>query len=485
VKYVNGSDTYYGFWSFWGLWLPDSAMTAIGNGQGTLTRHVGSADVAITPISKGGKLWKLTRQLSSLGELRNVSMMYWSNSSIGTTDGSTPAPANSNYEIQWDGSVLKAVGYQSCDQDGCAPHPLAAPVTLSATTLRSNHMNALPIFFPSGGGNGAVNVPVSGAFAADSVVSFRTRDVVDPAAADIGLNCVSMCPKTGSNLVNSGTHALATQPFKDNMAWGPSASSYAYTFHAGMVNDGGADADASSADKASMGNNQWGLNSGFMVTDADLDSIRCTSNGVADTSGDHFCSYLADQLATIYQWETGPNQWNKFFGATGVSISPPKTLTLDAVATFTSHVADAGNNIAGSAEDQLSKYNGNKVQLQFSGFGELQGIPGGCVDPDTNQPVQCGNGSGSGKARWVPAFDIKDGSTVSDGSHSYFVKFLEREMRLSKVNCGSVSGSLNLNTAGTLQLPDSTSMDESPKTKNGAEPTPASTKPSVIDGIVQ
>lgn len=481
VKYVNGSDTYYGFWSFWGLWLPDSAMSEIALGHGSLTRHVGDSDVAITPTSKGGKLWKLTRHNAALDDFKNVSMMYWSPNSIGTV-GSSPAPTNTSYELQWDGSSLNAIGYQQCDQNGCAPHSLDAPVALDASVLSgTNHILSLPIFFPSGGGNGNIVVPTSHAFIGTDTVSYRTREVVDPSSADIGLNCVTMCPKTGGNLVsNVGSPPVATlagTPFKDTSSWGPVTPHFTYTFHAGMLNDGTADADASGASKAGMGNNQWGLTSGSMVTDADLASIKCDGNGTPNTSGGFYCSSLIEQASTIYQWETGPNQWNQFFGANGITIDPPKTLTLDAV-----HVnGNPGglNNIRGA---QAGNFNGNKVQLQFSGFGELQGIPGGCVDSDTNQAVQC-----TQSTRWVPAFDMIDGSFVYDSTPTnFFVKYLEREMRLGKVNCGSVAGSLmsSLTAAAGLGLP-TLDLTVDPHTTLGSEPAPTSTKPSVIDGIVQ
>lgn len=472
VKYVNGSASYYGFWSFWGLWLPDSAMSEIALGHGTLTRHVGDSDVTITPVQKGGKLWRLTRHTGQLDDFKNVSMMFWSNTQIGS------GPTNGNYELQWDGSTLNAVAYQDCSGGNCTPVPLTAPVALHASTLNTAHINALPIFFPSGGGNGAVEVPASGDFSTASVVSYRTRDVVSPSASDIGLNCVNMCPKTGTNLVSSQT--LATNPFQDSPSWGPVTAHFAYTFHAGMMSDGSGDADASGALKANMGNNQWGLNSGSLVADADLSSIRCDTNGVANTSGGFYCSHLVDKAPTIYQWETGPNQWNKFFGASGITIDPPKSLALTAAATFTSHVPDSTNNIRGASETQLTKFNGNKVQLQFSGFGELQGIPGNCVNPDNNQAAQCDQNS-----RWVPAFDMIDGATVSDGSANYYVKYLEREMRLGKVNCSGVSSTLTLTGAAALTLPTSSLVDKNPKTELGAEPTPSSTKPAVIDSIVQ
>ncbi len=464
VKYVNGADSYFGFWSFWGLWLPESAMSEIALGHGTLTRHTDSGDQTITPVQKGGKLWKLTRHAGQLGDFKNVSMNFWSNSAIGS------GPSNGNYEVQWDGSALTALSYQNCSGGNCTPVPLTSPVVLDAATLSAAHVNALPIFFPSGGGNGAIEVPASGNFSATSVVSYRTRDVVDPSAADIGLNCITMCPKTGTNLVSSQT--LATNPFQDTSSWGPVTPHFSYTFHAGMLSDGSGDADASGALKSNMGSNQWGLNSGSMVADADVNDIRCNSDGTPNTSGGFYCPYLIDKATTIYQWETGPNQWNKFFGAAGITIDPPKSMMLNAV-----HTGGASDNIRGGA---AATFNGNKVQLQYSGFGELQGIPGNCVDPDTNQPVACGQ-----NVRWVPAFDMVDGARVSDNGQDYFVKYLEREMRLSKVNCGSVSGSLTLTAATSLTLPTAALVDVNSKTVLGAEPTPGSTKPSVIDGIVQ
>jgi hypothetical protein len=471
VKYVNGADTYYGFWSFWGLWLPDSAMTGIAASQGSLTRRVGSSDVAITPIQKGGKLWKLTRQAGTLDDYRNISMMYWSHASIGTTNGSTPAPQDTQYELQWDGSHLNAIGYQSCDQNGCVPHPLYAPVALSAATLsNTDHVRALPVFFPAGGGNGSIDVPTGHAFQGTDTVSSRTREVVSPGTADFGLNCVTMCPKTGSNLV-SGSN-LNASPFKDSGVWGPSLTDYTYTFHAGMVNDGSADADASGASKSGMGSNQWGLNSGTMVADADLNSIRCDSNGTPNSGGTYYCSALIEQASVIYQWETGPNQWNKYFGANGITIDPPKQLTLNAL--YTGGNPSGTNNIKGA---QAANYDGNKVQLQYSGFGELQGIPGNCVDPDTNQSAQCGQST-----RWVPAFDMVDGTAVTDSTPTnYFVKYLERELRLGTVSCGLASGL----TFGSPTLPDQTAFDVNPKIVLGAEVAPTSAKPSVIDGIVQ
>jgi hypothetical protein len=458
VKYVSGANTYYGFWSFWGLWLPDSALATVGS-SGTLTRQVNNVDVPLTVVRRGGKLWKLTKHQTTLGAFKNVSMMYWSPNAIGS------GPSNTNYELQWDGSTLNAIGYQQCSPGNpCSQTAFVTPVGLDATALASLHIKTLPIFFPSGGGNGAVLVPASGNFSGADVVTYRTREVVEPSAPDVALNCIGMCPKTGTNLVSGGN--LATSPFQDAGSWGPTNTRYAYTWQAGMLSDGGGNADASAASKDSMGMNQWGLTSGSMVTDSDLPSIRCDANGQANTGGTYYCQHLVDQASVIYQWETGPNQWNRYFGATGVTIDPPRALS------FTAQASPA--NI--SAAD-VSKFDGNTVQLQYNGFGQLQGIPGACVNPDTNQPATCGPNT-----RWVPAFDIRDGSSVSDGASEFYVKYLQRELRLGRTSCASAP---SLTAASSLTLPDSTAYDVNPMTTIGSEPTPASSKPKVIDGIVQ
>src|SRR5581483_8585894 len=54
--------------------------------------------------------------------------------------------------------------------------------------------------------------------------------------------------------------------------------------------------------------------------------------------------------------------------------------------------------------------------LQFNGFGNLGGIPGSCVNPTNNSPVDCGTNGAS----YVHMFSIADGTTMTlpslDGS---------------------------------------------------------------------
>ena len=466
VKYLRNGETYYGYWGFWGLSLPDSAQSHVGI-DGVLTRHVGSADVPLTVDRKHGKLWKLTRQNAALGGFKNVSMMFWSPVSIGSLESGT------SYELQWDGSLLKAIGKQMCNNGQCSLEAMT-PVTLAAGDFRGSNAQTLQIFFPSGGSNGTLEVPASGEFSASSILSYRTRDMVAPSAsgAPASLTCVSMCPKSGTALTSvfPGSQQSMPDPFM-SQSWSPvlTASANAYTFSAGMLSGSNGTVDASGVAKADLGNYQWGLTSGSMLDSADISVAKCDANGMANSSGDYVCPGLVDKADVIYQWETGPNQWNQYFGATGVTIDPPKSLIFTATS----------NNIRAA---DISKYVGNDVQLQFNGFGELQGIPGKCVDSNTNQLADC-----SQNTRWVPGFDIKDGSTVVGDSSTYFVKYLERELRLGQLTGSAETtckATLALPNPSSLSLPDSTLYND-PRPLVGSEPTPANAKASVIDGIVQ
>lgn len=463
VKYVNGDSIYFGFWSFWGLWLPDSALATLGS-SGTLTRRVGSDDQALSVVKRGGKLWKQVREVSTLGAFKSVSMMYWAPNDIGSLQ------RGANYELQWNGAKLVAVGTQVCGQGGCTQQPLAPAVELAASAFITSGARMLPIFFPSGGGNGAISVPESGDFAAESVLAYRTRSIVAPDAADApaSLVCLGNCLK--ADLTNA-FQVSPPQPF-DLQSWAPvlAGSATTYGFSNGMLSRGASNVDGSALGKDSMGQFAGGISTGALVAAAEIAALRCNLGGVPNPSGTHLCPALVDQAGVSYQWETGPNQWNQYFGAAGVTVDPPKQLAF----------AASVDNLRSSDK---AKYEGTTVQLQFSGFGELQGIPGHCVNPDTNAAVQCGQ-----NLRWVPAFDILDGSSVSNSSSTYYVKFLERELRLAKLaglaetSCKTM---LSLGGAAALSLPDASSITIDPVTANGAEPTPANPKPAVIDGILQ
>jgi hypothetical protein len=170
-----------------------------------------------------------------------------------------------------------------------------------------------------------------------------------------------------------------------------------------------------------------------------------------------------------YTWETGPNSWNQLTllkdgNNNALKFDPP--LRVDYV--HSQSDTDAPD----------YKYNGTKFFFEYAGFGELHGIPGKCVDMDTGQDINCGEG-GPG-TRWVPEFSIPNGATVAAGtSATYYVKQLEKEQRMKGVDADACSSSLSLTN---YPLP---SVDFGwQKPDIGQEPA-ITVAPAVIGGVVQ
>jgi hypothetical protein len=167
-----------------------------------------------------------------------------------------------------------------------------------------------------------------------------------------------------------------------------------------------------------------------------------------------------NNLPEFYTWETGPNEWNKFTALVNpddssiLKFDPP--LQVSYLHTW----------------DDLST---STFNLEYSGFGNLQGIPGKCIDWDSGDEIECGEGT-----RWIPQFSISEGSEVtdvSDGTTLYYVKALEKEQRMKQLE-ESICAELPTNT---YTLP---SMSEWVNPDIGTEPV-VEGAPAVIGGVVQ
>jgi hypothetical protein len=188
------------------------------------------------------------------------------------------------------------------------------------------------------------------------------------------------------------------------------------------------------------------------------------------------CAGLAwTVLPEFYVWETGPNTWNHFVtvrdsGGTPVRFDPP----LQVQYIHSQPTVTAPDN----------KYDGVTFFLEYSGFGDLHGIPGKCVDIDTSLDADCSQ-SGTNKAiRWVPEFSIPRADAagnltelrdVAQPTITYFVKALETEQRLGP------GGTCTGLTATPFQLPSMSSWIDP---IIGAEPA-ITAPPAVVGGVVQ
>jgi len=462
VTYTSGSNTYYGYAGFYGVFFPDVALTTIGN-SATLSRP--GSNNTYTYNSIGGKLTKLTKRTITLDEVKGQPVRAW----LPGTSGET--------KIYWNGTTIEKSETITCNQNGC--QGVAATGTITAASMRSANQNIIQGYSETLGGQVILPVPGSGEFAGNNIVTYRERSSVTPStASSLTLVCVSECLNGKSAMSTALTNN--TTPFatvgSQTQNWGPisdgSKKSYVFT-NSGMMVIGSdklntnnqVDASGFSSSQLS-GQYQYGLRSSMLVPESN--AIKCNSDGVANTAGVYICPYLFNQLAETYEWETGTKPWNKFSGLTlvggdAVTFDPPMKLEVT-LSTTNSTLTNSSNQI------------GSKIKMDYNGFGDLQGIPGSCYDPSTNIKEPC-----NGSNKYAPAFSLKAGAILKGiGDTSYFAKPLDQEVRFGKVNA-SFCSTLTLPTSATL--PSTLGID--PKITIGNAPTPTNSAPAVIHGIVQ
>lgn len=459
-----------GYIGYWGMWLPPGVMVSDGD---SVTRFSYSNNQAssgtYTVVKKDGRLKKQVLGTTTLGAITSVPFYLWVQTGF-TDSGSTTRSAGSNLEVKWDGTNFVITGVVQMNGP-------VTPVTGSPTIPGSEYSStgqwawSMSGYSQSIGGSIAISMrDGSGAYQAPSnatSVSYRTETVVAPGSSDwpATLVCVTDCPAGGIADATALT-AASDNPFLSGTRgnWAPTlvASAVTYTTTNGLLVHGGQNvAWTGSVPSGSQFAN--GIQSGRMVSTTDAGGIACDSNGAPNAGGAYYCASRLDAMPTIYVWETGANSWNKYAGlssgGTAVAFDPPLPLT---------YVVPSNGTPYASAS----------LILQYNGFGDLQGIPGKCVDPVTNADATCDS---NGNTRWVSAFAIPEGSTVSDGATTYYVKPLQQEVRLAKVSATNCSG-LSLPTIADSELPGVSSWVD--PTANGAMPT-VTTAPKVIDGILQ
>lgn len=450
IKYEAGSDEYYGWVGYHGLWLEDDAN--ISHGDTVYKQERNNNNTVETPYTvfiAGGRLIKHTRKALDLGDLKNVPLQW------GIYDSG--ADEWIEYQVKWNGSNLQKTA--TLDRENWIWTEIT-PENLDLSGEWSFHFWSEAL-----GGSGSINIKdTSGNYVApdnNTNVIFHTRNMVYPTdTIPANLVCFDQCPDP-SALADTSASSLV---FNDDL-WhinsAPNASNYRqYTFNSSsmLLKYSGTNVVMSSANESQ----QWGFHSGmlFEPSTANLNNMAC--NGGTET-----CNWQGwDQMESYYTWETGPEQWNKFTAIKDGSnnferFDPPMKVS------YTHSQTDTG------AYD--NKYNGTKFQLEYAGFGNLHGIPGRCIDRDTGSTVSCDRDT-----RWIPEFSIRPGTTVTDvsnGTTEYVVKPLHGEQRMRNVavsNCSSLS-------LTTFNLP---SISDWVNPNIGNKPV-VSDAPAVIGGVVQ
>lgn len=452
----------YGFIGYWGLWI-DNNVT-LNNGDFLYKFDYSSTGVAplqYTVVKAGGKLKKHTKKAMTLAEVKGIPLNY----SVCGQNGCA------NSQVVWNSTdqlfYTIAQMPQNCSNN-CQWQNITPPVILDLTTLQWGELN-----FWSQSLGGQVRVPLSNCvqtFSTGTVpapptttcaapgnttgVIFFAEDIVYPGdSIPQSFACYDNCPQVGAN----------GEAYTTMMSSGPSNTATTYTFNSNtmlLMTTGTSTVPVVMS--VATTTNQWGVMSGalFNPTPANLAALACPWGGV--------CGWKAwSALDVFYTWETGPGSWNQFSAlkdGTGAILKFEAPLSVKYV-----------HHKAGSSLD------GATFMLDYSGFGNLNGIPGKCVDMDTGLEAQCANNP---SIRYVPAYVIPpaqtDGSLtkVTVDTTEYLVKPLALEQRMMKVDVGNCSAL----SVTSYTLPDLATEWTDPAI--GTEPVVTSA-PAVIGGVVQ
>jgi hypothetical protein len=463
--------SYYGFANYWGinfqgLNIPDGSpvagLTVTDQRPGNTTTY------ALNKV--GGKLTKWTQVATTLAALDGIPFTYGADLSA-----ITAPPVNSgwnNWVLQWSttNQNFTVIGTQTCGSNGCVDAMLSSPSVITATAF-----NAAPISGWANSFGGNINIPPTGApHAAADPVYYYNQSTVIPGSTSLTLYCLNQCPTTAQlGLFAVGTSSTTPYGNTTDQQWfsapGP-ANTVTYTFGASGLVESGSPVILEQASQFPSGSQyaQNGIQTGWL-----LDTPLTFANCGAGYSSPTVCQPA--NPTTYYTWQTGVQQWNQSLwlstGGTVVPFDPPQNIAYTVP--------------SGAA---YGTYSALPILLQFNGFGNLNGIPGSCVDPVSNVAEDC---SISG-ASYAPSFSIPDGTTLTLPSISgstttpLIVKALNGEILLKSL--GSGASACSAMTLTPLTLPSGGTHDPSNSADSeylGAVPTPASVTPKVIDGVLQ
>jgi hypothetical protein len=479
IEFTHSGTKYHGYLGYYGLSLQPAAQSLLTNGA-TVEKvdysNTGGAPTRtpFTVVKAGGKLMKYTRHTRTLFEMDQIKFnTFVGMEATGFFSGAEP---NSQYELYWDDAAgnFKVTAQMICAQNGCSTQALPAIQTVSASFWATR--GGVQAWSQQLGGELFINLQGVGTPVNSGAVqvAYRSQDVVYPSQLPAKLNCVRDCPTAASMAAYFG-NGMANSPYV-----AASANNYQPTLLANVV---GYTSDAPNAlllddsaapvvldvDAESLGNNpmfRHGVRSGKLFVN--LADAEC-----AVGSGT-YCEWRVNDLDVYYQWETGPNQFNQFAAVKDgsgafVNLDPPLQV-----------------NFQVPQGDAYGQYAGQSIVLQYGGFGDLWGLPGICVSPQTNEEVACDGGD----VRYVPSFviphDIAIGK-VTAGGNTYLVKWLEREIRFARKNL-SVCDAAGLAVPSGMVLPSTADLkdpsDPASDIYVGVRPT-VTTAPRVIHGDVK
>jgi hypothetical protein len=483
IQFTSDGKTYQGYTGYYGLSLQAGAPAPA---DGSTIRKVdyanGSAATAnYAVVTNGGRLTRYTRQTRTLQSIDKIHFNVFVNdaSTLGLPDN------NAQYEMFWDDTAgrFMAVGEMHCDQNGCQLNTFSQAQALDPALWVT--MGGIQGYSQSLGGDLFVSLAgLTGSVdSTNTLVVYHVQDLVypDDATLPATLYCASNCP-TAVSLQSFLLQGQGDSPYVagTNNNFSPVSAGGLTTYgiaNAVLTDSAGQPVvDTNPDDFQSAQQYQNGVMSGRLF--ANLSAAVCPDNA---TPAD-YCDYQVNSASVYYVWQTGPGNFNQF------------AAIKDSSGAFVHFDAPLNVNFQVPAGSRYGDYAGTSIVLQYSGFGNLFGIPGSCVSSTTNAAVACGTQD----SRYVPQFVIPyDPSaspqkgvattTSSSGTTTYLVKWLQREIRFA-VKSPYVCSTANLVAPANVQLPTAAMLKDPSSSSSdvflGTRPTLTSA-PRVIQGEVK
>jgi hypothetical protein len=481
IQASYGGSSYYGFANYWGINFQGLDLNTIADAQPianlsvTDQRPKNTNTYALSKVS--GKLTKWTQQATTLNALDGIPFTVGGIDLTGLTTPAVTPPSGNNWQwqLQWSSAHLTftVTGTQTCSTSGCFVTPVNPAASVNVDAFNNTPLSG---WADSYGGN--INIASTTApHVATDVVDYYLQSTVIPGSAALNLQCLNQCPTaTALAAFQIGGQPSPFGNGTDQQWFSAPAliNTVAYSFGSGGLEDisGATPVPMVLAQITQYPPNspyaQNGINTGrlFDASTTPLSQANCPSNM---QSGSTVCEPA--NPASYYTWQTGTQQWDQSLWLTsGANVVP----------------FDAQQNIqytvpAGAA---YGSYAGLPILLQFDGFGNLNGIPGYCVDPLNNATVDCGT---TPNARYVPMFSLPDGATMKlDSSTTLIVKALSAELRLKNLGASASSACVSMPLT-PVTPPSGGTHDPSSSADSeylGTKPT-VSSAPKVIDGVVQ
>ncbi|PCI23399.1 MAG: hypothetical protein COB67_12820 [SAR324 cluster bacterium] len=450
ITYTSAGTDYHGWVGYHGLWMPGDVTLTSGATVSKETYNAsGGTSEDYEVFIAGGRLIKHSKQSTTLGEIKNVPLQW--NYYDSNTNQSV------EYQVIWTGTKLQKTA--TLNRNDWSWEPLSSPQDLSF----SGDDYEFHFWSEVLGGSGRIALKDTSnnaiAIANATPVIFHTQNVVYPTdTVPATLSCFNNCPDPSKLNTNTSDVNLT------DVDWYQDATSDTVSFNDYTFNTTDMELKYSGTPVVMTSSNtnfSWGVHTGMLFENngSNQTAIQC------DWDTSKTCLWKAyDNMNEYYTWETGTDSWNKFTaikttGGTFAKFDPPIKVTYQ--------------HSQSNATAPDYKYNGVKFNLDYSGFGNLHGIPGRCIDKD-GEATSC-----NGNVRWVPEFSIPVAEQVTNllDNTTYVLKPLEMEQRMTLTDAANCS---------TLSLPSFTlpSLSSWEDPVIGDQPTVAGA-PAVVGGVVQ